>query len=105
MESNPDLVLSTGATESSAVCDAVTNRSRRTMPVLAMMASVIDPGRGDRKRSPYLDLATKHGTAAALKAESPHLAPGKDPAGRQELRLYQRAARKVRMAAKRRRGW
>ena len=44
--------------------------------------------------------STAHGTAAALKAEAPQ-APLLD----NEHRIAQRAARKVRMAAKRRRGW
>ena len=72
-----------------------------------------------RRGSPYLDLATAHGTAAALKAEAPQVR------GQRQLegvcpgepfcscwasaialpRDTKRAARKVRMATKRRRGW
>lgn len=107
--------LSTGAAEISGVgviatpprrdVIGVPPRHSKTMAMAAMLAAVGAPESGAapavrRRGSPYLNLATAHGTAAALKAEAPQ-APLLD----NEHRIAQRAARKVRMAAKRRRGW
>lgn len=106
--SNEDVTLSTGAAEmaGTGIVPARPRAPRMSLTAAIMMASMAAPAQTEQRLgSRYLDLATKHGVAAALKAESPHLATGKDPAGRQELRPYQRAARKARMAAKRRRGW
>ena len=107
--------LSTGAAEIAGVgviatpprrdVIGVPPRHSKTMAMAAMLAAVGAPEMGAapaarRLGSPYLDLATKHGTAAALKAEAPQ-APLLD----NEHRIAQRAARKVRMARRRRRGF
>lgn len=129
--------LSTGAAESGSPCVGVDYaigpdrtgvivmppRHSKTMAMAAMRAAVapeVGAAPAARRRgSPYLDLATKHGTAAALKAEAPQVR------GQRQLegvcpgepfcscwasaialpRDTKRAARKVRMATKRRRGW
>lgn len=72
-----------------------------------------------RRRSPYRDLATSHGISAALKAEEPQIYGMREvnlgcpegpwcDCGMMTIELSRdakRAARKVRMARKRRRGW
>lgn len=92
------------------------NKTVATASMIASLSLGIPPR---RRGSPYLDLATAHGTAAALKAEAPQVR------GQRQLegvcpgepfcscwasaialpRDTKRAARKVRMATKRRRGW
>lgn len=81
----------------------------QTMAVLASALALATPtsaigmatASAARRSSPYLDLATKHGTAAALKAEAPHV----HRENASERRADQRDARRRRRAAQRRRGW
>ena len=86
------------------------NKTVATASMIASLSLGIPPR---RRGSPYIDLATKHGTAAALNADAPQV-PIVDRikvegveyvAARLAKRIYKRAARKVRMTAKRRRGW
>lgn len=94
------------------------NKTVATASMIASLSLGIPPR---RRGSPYLDLATAHGTAAALKAEAPQPNPLRYRVGtaayngesdvaaaldeKDGHRIAQRAARKVRMATKRRRGW
>ena len=93
----------------------------KTVATASMIASLSLGVPTRRRGSPYLELATAHGTAAALKAEAPASeshdllaiqadsmgfdGPASHHARMAKYRADQRAARKVRMTAKRRRGW
>lgn len=118
MESNPKITLSTGAAESAGV--VVISESARDVWIsipprhsksltLAMMAAAVTPP------SPGPDVAVLNlrdpaitAEAARTDAELHEINRSLFPAAariRTAERAEQRAARKVRMAAKRRRGW
>lgn len=101
--SDEDVTLSTGAAEmaGTGIVPARPRAPRMSVTTAIMMASMAAPAQTEPRRgSPYLDLATKHGVAAALKAEAQQV-----PLLDNEHRIAQRAARKVRMARRRRRGF